>query len=299
MATRLINVEQLLSQDDATIEEQKAPTASAPAPAGVPGNAAALKPPVSPIQPQPEAARAGSNNYGNYNTQPKSTANFHIYTKGATDWADAEGLDDDSASGGGPVGDFDNNGYNSQTSVRPFYERQCVRSLLLCNLAEGTTHGDVTEAVRGGQLLDVYLRPHDRTAAVSFLQAADARAFFNHVRRHDLYIRHKRVSIWRVFPFPLGLVICVVDMQQVDIRWNNHQFILPGHVASKIGSGASRNLVIRRCDPRLTEAVIRNDLEHIHNLVVIKVKLMGGNCYIKTNSVHNALFAKTCMMSQL
>lgn len=85
---------------------------------------------------------------------------------------------------------------------------------------------------------------------------------------------------------------------QVDIRWNDRQFILPGHIASKIGIGATRNLVIRRCDPRFTEQGVRDDLEHIHNLVVIKVEFIGGSCYIKTNSVHNAMFAKTCMMSR-
>lgn len=91
----------------------------------------------------------------------------------------------------------------------------------------------------------------------------------------------------------------ITDTKQVDIRWNDRQFILPGHVASKIGIGATRNLVIRRCDPRLSEAVLREDLDHIHNLIVVKVDFMGGSCYIKTNSVHNAMFARTCMMSQL
>lgn len=89
------------------------------------------------------------------------------------------------------------------------------------------------------------------------------------------------------------------DHEQVDVRWNDRQFILPGHVASKIGTGATRNLVIRRCDPRLTEAALRDDLEHIHNLIVIKVEFIGGSCHIKTNSVHNAVFARTCMMSRL
>lgn len=126
------------------------------------------------------------------------------------------------------------------------------------------------------------------------------------------------------------------DDCQVEIRWNDRQFILPGHVASKVGIGATRNLVIRRCDPRFTESVqslrfleptqflfscilefsciqcfrvrccllthtrqgIRDDLEHIHNLVVIKVDFIGGSCYIKTNSVHNAMFARSCMMSR-
>jgi hypothetical protein len=40
-------------------------------------------------------------------------------------------------------------------------------------------------------------------------------------------------------------------------------------------------------------------MDHIHNLVVIKVEFLGASCYIKTNSVHNAMFARTCMMSRV
>lgn len=85
---------------------------------------------------------------------------------------------------------------------------------------------------------------------------------------------------------------------QVEIRWNDRQFILPGHVANKIAIGATRNLVILNRTPRHTEEAIRDDLEHIHNLVVIKVSFGGNNAYISTNSVHNAMFARTCMMSR-
>ncbi|KAK2014700.1 hypothetical protein LZ32DRAFT_603098 [Colletotrichum eremochloae] len=165
---------------------------------------------------------------------------------------------------------------DSRLSVRPQLERMTTRTIIMSNLAEGTTHADVTDVVRGGQLLDIFLRTHDRSAQVSFLHGSDARAFLEHTRRHDLYIRHKRV----------------------DVRWGDRQFILPGHVASKIETGATRNLVVRRCDPSLTEEGIRDDLEHIHNLVVVQVTFRGDNCHIGTNSVHNAMFARTCMMSR-
>ncbi|OHF00607.1 hypothetical protein CORC01_04146 [Colletotrichum orchidophilum] len=165
----------------------------------------------------------------------------------------------------------------AQLPMRPQFERLTTRTISISNLAEGTTHADVVAVIRGGQLLDIFLRGHDRTAHVSFLHGSDATAFLEHARRHDLYIRHKRV----------------------DVRWSDRQFTLPGHVASKLGIGATRNLIIRRCDPRLTEEEIRDDMEHIHNLVVIAVNFRGGSCYINTNSVHNALFARTCMMSRL
>ncbi|KAK1980564.1 hypothetical protein LZ30DRAFT_594568 [Colletotrichum cereale] len=165
---------------------------------------------------------------------------------------------------------------DARLSVRPQFERMATRTILMTNLAEGTTHADVTDVVRGGQLLDIFLRTHDRSAQVSFVHGSDARAFIEHTRRHDLYIRHKRV----------------------DVRWSDRQFVLPGHVASKIGIGATRNLVVRRCDQSLTKESIRDDLEHIHNLIVIRVIFSGDSCHIGTNSVHNAMFARTCMMSR-
>ncbi|QSZ35064.1 hypothetical protein DSL72_007928 [Monilinia vaccinii-corymbosi] len=168
-------------------------------------------------------------------------------------------------------------GSNSQARLqRPTYQKFAQRTVQLFNLPEGTTHADICDAVRGGMLLDIYLRAYDNVASVSFLEQAHANEFFRYVKRNDLYIRSKRV----------------------DIRWNDRQFILPGHVANKVGIGATRNLVIHNCSPKHTEEVIRDDLEHIHNLVVIKVTFHDSDAFISTNSIHNAMFARTCMMSR-
>ena len=52
-------------------------------------------------------------------------------------------------------------------------------------------------------------------------------------------------------------------------------------------------------DGRHSEENIREDLDHIHNCVVVKVTFGGGHCYISLNSVHNAIYARNCMMSRL
>lgn len=39
-------------------------------------------------------------------------------------------------------------------------------------------------------------------------------------------------------------------------------------------------------------------MDHIHNLVIIDVAFMKGDVYVSTNSIHNALFARTCMLSR-
>jgi hypothetical protein len=64
-------------------------------------------------------------------------------------------------------------------------------------------------------------------------------------------------------------------------------------------NGATRNIIVHDALGRgLTEPQIRADMEHIHNLVVIDVTFRHGAAYICMNSVHNALFARTCMMSR-
>ena len=84
----------------------------------------------------------------------------------------------------------------------------------------------------------------------------------------------------------------------MEVSWNDRQFILPGHVANKIGIGATRNMVIRNANPNITEDRIRDDLDHIHNLIIIGIVFKSGDIFIELNSVHNSLFARTCMMSR-
>ena len=67
---------------------------------------------------------------------------------------------------------------------------------------------------------------------------------------------------------------------------------------SYLPSGATRNVIVRGIHPSITEERIREDLDHIHNLVVISISFKFGDAYISLNSINNALFARTCMMSR-
>lgn len=72
------------------------------------------------------------------------------------------------------------------------------------------------------------------------------------------------------------------------------------HMSNKIAHGATRNIVVRGAvERKITADQIRDHLDHIHNLVVIDVKMNNGDAYISTNSINNAGFARTCMMSRL
>ncbi|KAH7313288.1 hypothetical protein B0I35DRAFT_434801 [Stachybotrys elegans] len=160
-------------------------------------------------------------------------------------------------------------------SVAP--EGDARRTLQLTNLANGTTHQDVADAVRGGQVLDIYVRYRENMASISFYSGTDAQRFLSHAMQTGLYIKGKKVNV----------------------AWNTRQYKLLPFLTNKIRSGASRNLVIWRCDPNLTEESVREDLDHIHNLVVIKVAFVRGDCFISTNSVTSAISARSCMMTRL
>ncbi|KAI9850797.1 MAG: hypothetical protein M1838_005052 [Thelocarpon superellum] len=164
---------------------------------------------------------------------------------------------------------------NAKNPVLPGHSER--RTVVLTNLADRTTHKDIASVVRGGLLLDIFLRTHDRSANVSFVHGEAAQAFINHAKRNDTYLHGRRV----------------------EIRWGERHFKLLGHVANKIvRNGATRNLVIRNVRLGLTAETLREHLDHIHNLVVVNIAFQEQHAYISLNSIHNALFARTCMMSR-
>ena len=83
------------------------------------------------------------------------------------------------------------------------------------------------------------------------------------------------------------------------MKWADRQYTLNSHINNKILAGATRNIVIHGAVRQgLTEARIRDDMEHIHNLIIIDITYRAGDAYVSMNSIHNALFARTCMMSR-
>ncbi|ORX99218.1 hypothetical protein BCR34DRAFT_606690 [Clohesyomyces aquaticus] len=147
------------------------------------------------------------------------------------------------------------------------------RTVLITNLSDRTTHKDLTNIMRGGRLLDIFLR-NDRSATVSFVEGA--REFLAYAKKNDIYLHTKRL----------------------EFKWSDRQFHVPPHVSNKIANGATRNLAIRGAAGKHTADEIRDHLDHIHNLVVVDIYFKNCDAYVSTNSVHNALFARTCMMSR-
>ncbi|KAF3396779.1 hypothetical protein DPV78_007553 [Talaromyces pinophilus] len=147
------------------------------------------------------------------------------------------------------------------------------------NLPVRCTHLDITRSIRGGALVQIYMRFTERMARVTFVDAAAAREFLAREKRIGFYIHNKKV----------------------DLSWSDREFSLRPYIKQSIvHNGATRNLIIRNTNANITPALIREHLDHIHNLIVINIKIDHTNrsICICTNSVHNAMFARSCMRSR-
>ncbi|KAF4997842.1 hypothetical protein FGRMN_3590 [Fusarium graminum] len=171
----------------------------------------------------------------------------------------------------------ENQNNNRQPDSNRWLERSAQRSIQLLHLPPGVSYGDVSSVVRGGPLLEIFLRWRENSATVSFVREADAVAFLEHSRAHGLYIKDRKIHT----------------------KWSDHQYVVKGQVVYHVTKGASRNFVIRKRDPNLTAQSIRDDLEHIHNLHVVNIELDKNNCFVSTNAIHAAIFARTCLQSRV
>lgn len=68
------------------------------------------------------------------------------------------------------------------------------RTILIRELPDRCTHRDIAEVIRGGALIEIFLRVRERSASVSFVTGSDAADFLDYSERHGIYIFGKRVS---------------------------------------------------------------------------------------------------------
>ncbi len=84
-------------------------------------------------------------------------------------------------------------GRGSSKQEKQHIPRNDQRTVLMTNLPERATHKDIAGVIRGGALLDIYLRTSDRIASISFVDGTSAQDFTNYAKRNDIYIYGKRV----------------------------------------------------------------------------------------------------------
>ena len=73
------------------------------------------------------------------------------------------------------------------------YAKTEQRTVVAKNLSDRVTHKDIVDIIRGGAVLDIFLRANERSASISFVEGAAAQEFLNYAKRNDIYIHGKRV----------------------------------------------------------------------------------------------------------
>lgn len=68
------------------------------------------------------------------------------------------------------------------------------RTLFFTRLPEKATYASFLQVVRGGAVVDAWMKPSDRCASVSFLQPQSAETFYRYAKKNDLYIDGRRVG---------------------------------------------------------------------------------------------------------
>ena len=159
-----------------------------------------------------------------------------------------------------------------------YYEDHQDRTIMIRGLSPFTTLSDLAKVIRGGIILNMYIRPRDRTAVVSFFDPLAAEKFVMHCRRNDIYLKCKRL----------------------DVTWADHQAGLPGHIQRQVHSqGATRNIVVRFAKKEMTAEAIKEDLDHIHRLEVVDIVTTDNHLFISLNGIQWAITARHCMQSRL
>jgi hypothetical protein len=167
------------------------------------------------------------------------------------------------------------------------------RSVVIRGLPLNATLTDVAKIVRGGLILNMFIRSQDRTAHVAFAEPDAAGNFFVHSKRNALYIGEKRVS-----HNPSSFSSTFLT-RQIEVCWDRRQYSVPSHLARRVRDGATRNLVVRFIKDETTVDSVRQHLEHIHRLEVVDISIQGGHLFISTNAIIHAVTARNCMASRL
>ena len=68
------------------------------------------------------------------------------------------------------------------------------RTVFFTNIPKDATYHDLVDVVRGGPLVDVWMKSSHRCASVSFVNSADAEAYFRYAKKNDIYIKGHRVG---------------------------------------------------------------------------------------------------------
>jgi len=69
------------------------------------------------------------------------------------------------------------------------------RTIYLTKLPDRVTYAQIFSVIRGGTVVDVWMKSSDHAASVSFVDCSAAESFYQYTRKNDIYIDGKRVQV--------------------------------------------------------------------------------------------------------
>jgi hypothetical protein len=81
-------------------------------------------------------------------------------------------------------------------------ESKARRTLFFCNLPKDATYADLVAVVKGGPLVDVWMKNQDHCASVSFVNPEDADNYLRWAKRNGVVVLGRRVSSSFFLCFP-------------------------------------------------------------------------------------------------
>lgn len=179
--------------------------------------------PLSPLKPRPQTWSAQAVPFvpkprdqilptvsTHVKSEPYHDKKWQLPSPDSTSPEDLEELNYDGMSSAKLMSDNQQEGYGQdyEQEEEDFCDtKRNNRSVVLKSISPFTTTADVLAVIRGGAVLNIYLRPQQRTAHVAFVEPNAAEKFLIHSKRTDIYIRGKRVCTVRRH---IGLLLMMV-----------------------------------------------------------------------------------------
>lgn len=86
-------------------------------------------------------------------------------------------------------------GWQTISTEKPLSDNGGKKTLLIKNLPTNVTIKEIVNLIRGGALLDVYIKFSTKCAFVSFVDPDAAHAFMKYAKRKGIYLQGKMVSL--------------------------------------------------------------------------------------------------------
>lgn len=91
--------------------------------------------------------------------------------------------------------DYGGSGPDNTSDQKMIRNGHGKRTIYLTKLPDRVTYAQIFSVIRGGTVVDVWMKSSDHAASISFVDCSAAENFHQYARKNDIYIDGKRVQV--------------------------------------------------------------------------------------------------------